>query len=422
MLGKKKFDYKWIVIGMCALVVFVALGFCSGPQGLFLEPILAHTGLKQSAYSINLSLRYASTAIVNIFFGSLIVKLGVKKLFACGFISLTLSMVLYAVSEQLWSFYLAGIFLGIGFAWTTTTMVGYIVGKWVSEKRGTYMGFILATNGLGGAIATNILTPIINQSAVSYKNAYFIVAIICAVVGILAVCFIKDKKTTEIVGNGKQAKGDNWVGIKYKGAHKKPYFIFALISIFLTGFVLQSITGVFYSHMEIKNIPVNIRTLIQTLSMIFLTATKFLTGIIYDKKGLRFAVVFSYTSALIAMIACALVENSLIGIIICFVYIITADIALPLETIMLPIFAGDLFGRRDYSKFLGICVSVNTIGYALGAPIMGLCRDIFGTYVPMFYAGAVIMLIVAVMMQFIINSANKEKQKIALLQESEQTA
>lgn len=414
MLGKKKFDYKWMVVAMCALSVFVALGFCSSSQSMFLEPILTHTGLKQSAYSITMSLRYASTSIINIFFGSLIVKYGVKKLFAGGFICLTLSMLLFALADSLWFFYLGGIFLGLGFAWTTTTMVGYLVSKWVNENRGTYMGFILATNGLGGALATNLLTPIIEQSTVSYKNAYFITAIIVAAVGILAVIFIKDKKTDNLVNTNKKSKGDNWAGIEYKVATKKPYFYLTLICIFFTGFVLQSISGIFYSHMTINNISVEVRTLIQTCILIFITATKFLTGFIYDKKGLRFAVILSYTSALIAMLSCVFVKNTIIGIIACFVYVVFSDIALPLETIMLPIFAGDLFGRRDYSKFLGICVSVNTAGYALGSPIMGLSRDIFGTYIPMFYVGAGLMLVVAILMQYIINSANKEKRKIEL--------
>ena len=61
---------------------------------------------------------------------------------------------------------------------------------------------------------------------------------------------------------------------------------------------------------------------------------------------------------------------------------------------------------------LGICVSVNTAGYSIGAPIMGFVFDAFGSYVPAFYAGAALMLLTVIAMQFVINSANKEKRRI----------
>ena len=38
--------------------------------------------------------------------------------------------------------------------------------------------------------------------------------------------------------------------------------------------------------------------------------------------------------------------------------------------------------------------------------------DIFGSYVPAFYAGSVLMFITVVIMQFVITSANKEKARI----------
>ena len=49
-------------------------------------------------------------------------------------------------------------------------------------------------------------------------------------------------------------------------------------------------------------------------------------------------------------------------------YGILSALALPLETIMLPLIAQDLFQGPQYNKMLGIIVSVNTAGYAVGTP------------------------------------------------------
>ena len=194
-LNKKKFDYKWIIVGLCFLMVMICLGFCSSTNSLFVKPVTENLGIERSAYSVKDSVRYVATSIVNIFFGTLVAKFGSKKLIAAGFISLIGAMVLYAVATSVWVMYVGGFFLGIGFAWTTTTMVGYVVNQWCSESKGTIMGAILAANGIGGAIATQIVTPVINGSGEvpGYRKAYFLIAIVIAVVAVLVLLFFKDK-------------------------------------------------------------------------------------------------------------------------------------------------------------------------------------------------------------------------------------
>ena len=101
------------------------------------------------------------------------------------------------------------------------------------------------------------------------------------------------------------------------------------------------------------------------------------------------------------------------------IYCIFKSLALPLETIMLPIYASDLFGERSYEKVLGIFVSVNVTGYALGAPALNLCYDIFGNYKPMLIACAVIMAVVTIVLQFVISKAHKVREEVTALAEQE---
>ena len=94
-----------------------------------------------------------------------------------------------------------------------------------------------------------------------------------------------------------------------------------------------------------------------------------------------------------------------------FTLLILSALALPLETVMLPIFAGDLFGEKSYSKILGIVVSVNTAGYAVGSPVVNLCYDLTGSYNTALYISCGVILAVLVTMQFIISAANREHRK-----------
>ena len=140
---------------------FVCLGFCSSNKSLYLGAITEALNIKRSLFSINDSFRYVATSVVNLFFGTLIVKFGPRKLVGAGFLCLIASTLIYATATNVAIFYLGGTFLGIGLSWCTTTMVSYLVGRWYPEKRGTVTGFALCANGLGGALAAQILTPII---------------------------------------------------------------------------------------------------------------------------------------------------------------------------------------------------------------------------------------------------------------------
>ena len=169
MEEKKKLNYKWVVIAACFLMIFTCLGFGSSTKPLFLGPITEALGIKRSLFSINDSFRYITTSIVNIFFGALIAKFGPKKLIGFGFLSLMCSALCYALAPNIFVFYIGGMLLGMGFSFTGTTMVGYVVNKWCKRNKGTIMGAVLASNGLGGALSVFmfIITGIL--SVIVYK-------------------------------------------------------------------------------------------------------------------------------------------------------------------------------------------------------------------------------------------------------------
>ena len=74
---------------------------------------------------------------------------------------------------------------------------------------------------------------------------------------------------------------------------------------------------------------------------------------------------------------------------------------------MLPLYSADLFGEKSFDKVMGIFVSANTAGYAIGTPLANLGFDITGSYVSILVITAAMMLCVVVTMQFVISAAHK---------------
>lgn len=408
-----KLEYKWIIIGLCFLMVLVCLGFCSSSKGLYLSPMTEALEIKRSAFSIGDSIRYISTAIVNMFFGILVSKFGTKKLICAGIVSLIVSTLIYSFASQLYWFYIAGAFLGVGFSWTTTTMVGTVVNRWCSEKKGTIMGAVLASNGIGAAVAAQILTPIIYQEGnkFGYRDAYILTSVILLIVLVLIAVFFKDKTGTMLKsdGNHKKTKTHDWVGVDISTAKRNVYFYLTIICIFCTGMVLQGVTGIGMAHIKDVGISSALLATIASVHSLSLALSKFLAGVSYDKLGLKITAVICNASAVMAMVALAFVSDSHSGVILAFVYSVISSMALPLETIMLPIFAGDLFGHKSYEQILGIFVSVNTAGYAVGVPLMNFVYDIVGTYKPVLLIFAVLMVIILSVFQIVLNASKKWK-------------
>jgi MFS family permease len=105
-------------------------------------------------------------------------------------------------------------------------------------------------------------------------------------------------------------------------------------------------------------------------------------------------------------------KNSTLGIVLAIICTVLKAVALPLETIMLPIYANDLFGEKSFNKVLGIFISVNQIGYMVGGIIVNALFDLTGSYHLALLICATVMFGVIVALQFIINSARNIRKTV----------
>jgi len=338
-----------------------------------------------------------------------------------GFVSLILFCLTYSFANSIYGFYLGGFFLGLGLSWCTTTMVGYVVGKWFREKRGTIMGIILAANGLGAAVATQIVSPLIHDTSVpggfGYRNAYRLTAVILAAVLVLVLIFCREQPK-DYVDSGekpshhkkKPARASTWEGMEFAQSIRKAWFVPVALCVFLTGACLQAVSNVATAHLEDVGMNLEFIATVVSLHSLALTVAKIAAGVSFDKFGLRVTLLLSHAIAAVSIFCLAMVNAQSYGL--ASFYEIMISFALPLETIMLPLIAADLFGEKSYAKMMGLLVSINTAGFALGAPITNWICDKTGTYrgVLFFLAGA--MAVILVTFQVILSISEKNRKNL----------
>ena len=407
---KTRLHYAWVIFVVCFLMAGCSLGFCSSPSGMYLRSVSEDLGISRAAYSVSNSLRFISTALINIFFGKLVAKFGARKLAVTGLLALSLSCIVNSMVRGPFLLYVGGTLLGIGFSWTATTMVGYVVEKWFTSKKGTIMGIILASNGLFGAGAVQILSPLIYGENEAWRDSYLLCAAVMFALAVIVLIFLRGKpedKGMAPLGDGtvtaKKQRGRNWSGISTEEAFRRPYFYISAICIFLTGMLLHAIGNVATAHFEDRGISVAVITNITSISSLVLLGAKMLTCYSFDKFGLRFTMTACNIFAAVGITVLAFVQTPFMA----YTSAILRAMALPLETIMLPLITIELFGRKSYAHIMGLLVSFNTLGYAAGGPAINLFYDLTGTYVPVMLALGATMVVVSITMQFCISAAHK---------------
>jgi len=424
---KLKIDYTWVIIGLSFLMVATSLGLCSSGRNLYLTAITDALHIPRGAFSITNTLRFLTTTVVNLFFGKLVYRFGTKKLICAGFICLICFAIINSFATNLFVFYIGSLFLGTGISWTGTTMASAIVNKWCKSNKGTITGTVLAANGIGGAIAVQIITPIIFQEGnpFGYRTSYRMVSIVLAVVLVLIILLYRESpkgenEKTIVSGKKRKARGKGWSGMDYASAVKKPYFYLAILCMFFTGMALQGLGGISYPHMYDIGIDVGFVATISSVSSLLLTVSKFSSGLMYDRTGMRVSMNICFACSFISITGLILITNTPVGHVIAFVRGIFSSFALPLETVMLPLFAMELFGNKEYEKFVGIFASASSAGFAIGSPFGNICYDLLGNYNLAFYVFGAMLIFVTVTMQYVLSAANRDRKAIEEAEKEEE--
>lgn len=419
--NKSNTFHKWANIVLCFLIVFFTLGFCSSNRDLYFGAVTEALGMNRDIFSWTTSCRFIVTAIINLFFGYLVGRFGTKKLMCAGLLLLAASMFINSVAPHAAFFFLTESLNGIGFSWTGTAMVSCIINRWSADNKGTIMGVILCANGIGGAVAAQIVSPLINSDIFGYRIAYRIVSIILIVIFIGTLFIFREKPKGDIshihTKSNHKKRGESWVGIPYSEAIKKTYFYGAAICIFLVGASLQGVTGNASTYLQDIGISQAFIANLASIRSMMLTCSKFLAGFLYDRLGLRKVITICCCSAVGVFFSLVLISNTTSGLAFAAAYAVFYATALPLETIMIPLYASDLFGDKSHEQVLGIFLAVNAMGYVFGSPLMNFSYVHFGSYKYMLFAFGIIMIAVTVTLQFVISAAHKTKMKVLVAEE-----
>ncbi|QYH19954.1 MFS transporter [Corynebacterium aquatimens] len=317
----------------------------------------------------------------------LIDKLKAQGLMIIGGAIATAGLALFAFSQSLWMFYLAGLIIGVGVGLSVQYVPVVVINRWFIEKRGTVLGAVLAGSGVGGVILGFLVPPL--MGSIGWRSTMLVLAGIMAAATILPGLFMirnnpEDQGLSPYgappADKMRTTAKDEWEpGLPQEQALKSPWFWVLLASLAIFG-ITYGMTQHLVNYLN--SAPWGMAVSPQLISTIVVLATVLLIpykpalGWVVDKIGLEKALVLCFTIASIGFVIFAFARSPWVFIASMFL----VAVGLATGTVTPPLIGERAFGQRDFSKLWGILGMAYPIGLSVGASLWGLIPDLTGTY------------------------------------------
>ena len=389
--------YKWVIAGLCFLTFSVAIGFFYNTLALFLKPVTDELGIPRSLYAASTLTSTAASVVIGLIFGGIVARFRAKTILLTAVSGTVVATLVYAFARSAAAFFVFWFLEGSCLFFCSTTMISYVLGCWFTEHRSAVMGVVMAGSGIGTAVGTQVLRPIIiGQRAVfgftGFRAASCVTAALLAALLLVILLFFRDAPEKQPEPSAKQdgVRDD----VIWKTVRRSPLLYLVGLCFFLTNIAMHAPMFVNAAHMEDIGLDPTYLTNVVTAFAVALFFGKILVGFLCDRLGLTVAMTFCNLASVVSSVCLFLLSADAPGY--ALAHEILLGCAIPVETVLLPMIVSEMFDERCCAKIMGLYFALMCVGYAVGDLLTNGLFDLTHTYRPILLAYAGIMLLVAV--------------------------
>lgn len=405
--------YKWVIAAVCFLTVTIALGFFYNTLSLFLKAVTEELGIPRSLYAATSLASTAASVLIGAVFGKLAGRVRVKTMMLFAVSGVILTTLVYAFAQNALYLVVFWFLEGTSLFFCSTTMISYVINSWFTEHRSTVMGVVMAGSGIGAAVGTQILRPIIiGQRSVfgftGYRAASCVNSAMLLLLLIVIAVFFRDPPTRQPEREKEDAarEGPDWETVR-----RRPMFYLLGACVLVTCLVEHAPVFINAAHMEDIGLQPTYLTNVMSIYAATLFVGKILTGLSGEKLGLSITMTICNLASVISTVCLCLVSPEAPGY--ALAHAILLGCAIPMETVMLPLAVSEMFGQRCYAKIMGLYFGLLCIAYAAGDLLTNGLFDRIGSYRPILFVYAGIMLLFTIAEPIIFAYGRRERAAIA---------
>ncbi len=355
--------------------------------GVFFTPMGEVLGVGRAAVTLHFSLRALAVGIASPFVAVLLKKgISIRKTMPIGLAVYMLMCILIAHTKSIILVYIFAVIAGLGFATFSYMFIAIVLGNWFRKNLGTISGIAMAFSGVGSAIASPIVTKMIES--LGYQKAYIAYSAITVamVLPLLLLPFYPEDADLLPYGAGVDEASEDQKLKKKAGMTARnldlPYSFpsaMALILFLLTFFCvgLTSLNSHLPSLAIANGFSADIGALLLSASMIGNLSFKLVLGVLIDKlgvlKGFLIVLMIMIAGSLIILFVTGAVAPLLVG---GFLY----GTIFSLGSLGLSLLVRFLYGNEQYNGIYAKTALITSVGAAVYTTLIGVMYDATGSY------------------------------------------
>jgi predicted MFS family arabinose efflux permease len=367
----------WRIVAVCFLVATFGWGLGFYGQSVYVAELHRLHGWPASLISAGTTFFYLFGALLVVFVSEAIRSFGPRNCLLAGIFAMAAASVAIGHASEPWQLYLADAMLALGWAGTSLGMITNTLGLWFDHKRG--MAISLALNGasFGGIIGVPLLVAAIG--AFGFSGALLASAIVMVVLMIPVVLLFVGQPPRRTATQAAEADAPSATRIRAQAFRDIAFLTvsiaFALVLFAQVGFIVHLIA---FLDPVIGRGGAAIAVALLTAMAV---AGRLLFSTVIDRLNQRLASALSFASQAAALAIIINSRNEAVLIAACGLFGFSVGNLITLPSLIVQ----REFDSRSFGVLVSLLTAINQITYAFGPGVIGLVRDLSGSYALPFY-------------------------------------
>ena len=375
--------YVWVIVTVIAVMQMVGTSIRMA-FGVFIEPLEQTFQWSQGSITLAYAISSVVTALASPFAGWFGDRFGARKAMVVGTAMFMLGMLLTGLISSIWELYLYfGVLLGVAQAIFLVPLIPSAM-YWFRRHLGIGMGLIMASWGLGPALAAPVVSLLLE--GMGWRNGFIVLGIGSAAIMFVLIGLFRDRPADKGIQPYGHRPGDVDVQKRkndpartkiFNGYMRKTAAFWNMSSIHFLGCVGHAIILVYIVPLAVKEglTPVQAAGVLTVLSAVSII-TRIFVPIMCDTIGTK-TVMFVFFAAQGILVVMLFWTHDLWTF---YLFAVIFGIGYGGETGGFPILNRRYYGQAPTGSPYGVQMLGAGLGMALGGWIGGPIFDLFGSY------------------------------------------
>jgi predicted MFS family arabinose efflux permease len=380
----------WRIVVVCFLLATFGWGLGFYGQSVYVAELQRLHGWPASLISSGTTFFYLFGAALVAFVSEAIKAFGPRNCLVAGTFAMAAAAISIGQVREPWQLYLANAVLAFGWAGTSLGIITNVLGLWFDRKRG--MAISLALNGasFGGIVGVPLLIMAIGHFGFSGAMTASAIVMVAVMVPVILLS-VGQPPVLASAGDVEAADAPSPTQIRARAFRDVGFLsvsaAFALVLFAQVGFIVHLIAF----------LDAVIGRQQAAIAMALLTAMavvgRVLFSFVIDRMNQRLASSLSFVSQAIALLIVINVHHDYALIAACALFGFSVGNLITLPALIVQ----REFDPRSFGVLVSLITAINQITYAFGPGVVGLLRDLSGSYTLPFYGCIAVELTAAVL-------------------------